>query len=38
MVFPVRSLGLNGVTGYQVMTECDLSGGLPAFTSARTLR
>ncbi len=32
MVFPVRSLGLNGVTGYQVMTECDLSGGLPAFT------
>ncbi len=32
MVFPVRSLGLHGVTGYEVMTECDLSGGLPAFT------
>ena len=32
MVFPVRSLGLHGVTGYEVMAECDLSGGLPAFT------
>jgi hypothetical protein len=32
LVFPVRSLGLHGVTGYEVMAECDLSGGLPAFT------
>jgi len=32
MVFPVRSLGLHGVTGYEVMAECDLSSGLPAFT------
>ena len=28
----VRSLGLHGVTGYPVMAECDLSGGLPNFT------
>ncbi len=32
MVFPVRSLGLHGVSGYEVMVECDLSGGLPNFT------
>ena len=32
MVFPVHSLGLHGVTGYDVMCECDLSNGLPAFT------
>jgi len=32
MVFQVRSLGLHGVTGYEVGCECDLSGGLPAFT------
>lgn len=32
MVFPVRSLGLRGLTGYEVTAECDLSGGLPAFT------
>ena len=32
MVFPIRSLGLHGITGYEVMAECDLSGGLPAFT------
>jgi len=27
----VRSLGLHGVEGYQVLCECDLSGGLPNF-------
>ena len=27
----LRSLGLQGVTGYEVTAECDLSGGLPAF-------
>ena len=32
MVSLVRSLGLHGVTGYEVTAECDLSGGLPAFT------
>ena len=32
MVCNVRSLGLHGVTGYEVSAECDLSGGLPAFT------
>ena len=32
MVFSVRSLGLHGVSGYPVSAECDLSGGLPAFT------
>ena len=32
MVFAVRSLGLHGVSGYTVTAECDLSGGLPAFT------
>ena len=32
MVYPVRSLGLQGVAGYEVMAECDLSGGLPGFT------
>ncbi len=32
MVYSVRSLGLHGVTGYPVSVECDLSGGLPAFT------
>lgn len=31
MVYKVRSLGLNGVEGYEVGVECDLSGGLPAF-------
>ena len=25
-------MGLHGVTGYEVGCECDLSGGLPAFT------
>ena len=32
MVCSVRSLGLHGVSGYLVSAECDLSGGLPAFT------
>jgi len=32
MVYSVRSLGLHGVSGYPVSAECDLSGGLPAFT------
>ena len=32
MVCSIRSLGLNGVSGYCVSAECDLSGGLPAFT------
>jgi magnesium chelatase family protein len=31
LLYPVRSLGLTGVTGYEVSAECDLSGGLPAF-------
>ena len=31
MVVTVRSLGLNGITGYEVSVECFLSGGLPAF-------
>jgi len=31
MVVSVRSLGLNGIAGYEVTAECFLSGGLPAF-------
>ncbi len=31
MVVTVRSLGLTGITGYEVSAECFLSGGLPAF-------
>lgn len=31
MVVSVRSLGLNGIAGYEVSAECFLSGGLPAF-------
>jgi magnesium chelatase family protein len=31
MVVSVRSLGLNGLAGYEVSAECFLSGGLPAF-------
>ena len=31
MVVTVRSLGLSGMTGYEVSVECMLSGGLPAF-------
>ncbi len=31
MVITVRSLGLSGITGYEVRAECFLSGGLPSF-------
>ena len=31
MVVSVRSLGLNGISGYEVGVECFLSGGLPSF-------
>lgn len=31
MVVSVRSLGLNGIAGYEVSAECFLSGGLPTF-------
>ena len=31
MVSKIRSLGLQGVSGYEVSAECDLSGGLPNF-------
>lgn len=31
MVTTVRSLGLGGISGYEVTVECMLSGGLPAF-------
>lgn len=31
MVCKIRSLGLHGVSGYEVAAECDLSSGLPAF-------
>ena len=31
MLHKIRSLGLQGVAGYEVSAECDLSGGLPAF-------
>ena len=31
MVVTIRSLGLQGITGYGVAVECALSGGLPAF-------
>jgi Mg chelatase-related protein len=31
MVCNIRSLGISGMTGYEVCAECDLSGGLPAF-------
>ena len=31
MVTTVRSLGLQGIAGYEVSVECFLSGGLPAF-------
>ena len=32
MFCKVRSLGLHGVTGYEVTAECDLSSGLPNFS------
>ncbi len=31
MLYKVRSLGLQGIYGYEVTAECDLHGGLPAF-------
>lgn len=31
MLCKIRSLGLHGVTGYEVTAECDLSAGLPGF-------
>lgn len=31
MVVTIHSLGLQGITGYDVSVECALSGGLPAF-------
>lgn len=31
MLHKVRSLGLQGISGYEVTAECDLSGGLPNF-------
>ena len=31
MVVTVRSLGLQGIAGYEVEVECAVSGGLPAF-------
>jgi magnesium chelatase family protein len=31
MVVSVRSLGLFGITGYEVSVECDVSGGMPGF-------
>ena len=31
MFCKIRSLGLRGVSGYEVAAECDLSGGLPNF-------
>ena len=31
MVVTIRSLGLQGITGYEVSVECALSAGLPAF-------
>lgn len=31
MLYKVRSLGLQGITGYEVTAECDLNAGLPAF-------
>jgi magnesium chelatase family protein len=31
MVSNIRSLGLGGISGYEVSAECFLSGGLPNF-------
>ena len=31
MMVTVRSLGLTGISGYEVSVECFLSGGLPGF-------
>ena len=38
MVTTVRSLGLNGIAGYEVTAECFLSGGLPAFDTPPSVR
>lgn len=31
MVSKIRSLGLGGISGYEVSVECYLAGGLPNF-------
>lgn len=31
MLRKVRSLGVQGISGYEVTAECDLAGGLPNF-------
>lgn len=31
MLYKVRSLGLQGISGYEVTAECDLASGLPNF-------
>ena len=31
MVSRIWTVGLNGIDGYKISCECDLSGGLPAF-------
>ena len=31
MLQKIRSLGLQGIAGYEVTAECDLAGGLPNF-------
>ena len=31
MLSRIRSLGLNGITGYEILVECFISNGLPAF-------
>lgn len=31
MLHKVRSLGVQGISGYEVLAECDLAGGLPNF-------
>lgn len=33
MLCEVRSLGLSGISGYEVRAECDLSAGLPPLRS-----
>lgn len=32
MLYKVRSLGLQGISGYEVTAECDLASGLPILT------
>lgn len=31
MLYKIRSLGVQGISGYEVTAECDLAGGLPNF-------